>query len=178
VSWLTYLASYYFATGKEPQRLGSAHPSIVPYQAFRCKDKDLVLAVGNDHQWRNFCQATGQERLLADNRFLTNPARVKNRQILIPVLQRMFHRRNAKEWHRILVQAEVPAAPVFSIRDVVRDSQVRHRGMIMRPNGNIPSLGSPMRFYKTKPKKTTFAPQLGQHTTEILAELGYFPMKN
>jgi crotonobetainyl-CoA:carnitine CoA-transferase CaiB-like acyl-CoA transferase len=90
----------------------------------------------------------------------------------------VFRKRKAKEWQRILVQAKVPASPVFSIRDVVRDSHVRHRGMIMRPNGNIPSLGSPMRFYKTKPKKTTFAPQLGQHTTEILAELGYFPMKN
>src|SRR5438445_12226224 len=97
VSWLTYQASYYFANGKEPQRLGSAHPSIVPYQAFRSKDKDLVLAVGNDQQWKNFCHATGLERLLADRRFSTNPARVRNRQLLIPVLERMFRRRNTKE---------------------------------------------------------------------------------
>jgi formyl-CoA transferase/CoA:oxalate CoA-transferase len=171
VSWLTYLASYYFATGKEPQRLGSAHPSIVPYQAFRCKDKDLVLAIGNDHQWRDFCRATGLERLLADTRFSTNPSRVKNRRFLIPVLERMFLRRKAKEWQSVLVQAEVPAAPVFSIRDVVRDSHIRHRGMIMRPNGNVLSLGSPMRFYKTKPKKTTSAPRIGQHTREILDSL-------
>jgi formyl-CoA transferase/CoA:oxalate CoA-transferase len=169
VSWLTYQASYYFATGKEPQRLGSAHPSIVPYQAFRCKDKDLVLAIGNDQQWRNFCQATGQERLLGDNRFSTNPSRVKNRRLLIPVLQRMFHRRNAKEWHRILVQAKVPAAPVFSIRDVVRDSHIRHRRMIVRSDGDVPHLGSPMRFYKTTPKRALPAPLLGQHTKEILA---------
>jgi formyl-CoA transferase/CoA:oxalate CoA-transferase len=173
VSWLTYLASYYFATGKEPQRLGSAHPSIVPYQAFRCKDKDLVLAVGNDHQWRNFCQATGQERLLANNRFSTNPSRVKNRRVLIPVLQRMFRQRKAKEWQQILVQAKVPATPVLSIRDVVRDPQVRNRRMTIRSDGDVPRLGLPMRFYKTKPKKTTPAPQLGQHTTEILAELGH-----
>src|SRR5437879_6704317 len=77
VSWLTYLASYYFATGREPERLGSAHPSIVPYQAFRYKDKDIVLAVGNVHQAENFCHATGLERLFADRRFSTNPARVK-----------------------------------------------------------------------------------------------------
>src|SRR5207253_3415275 len=63
VSWLTYLASYYFATGKEPQRLGSVLPSIVPYEAFRCKDEDLVLAIGNDNQWTSFCQAAGLERL-------------------------------------------------------------------------------------------------------------------
>jgi len=171
VSWLTYLASYYFATGKEPQRLGSAHPSIVPYQAFRCKDKDLVVAIGNDNQWTNFCRATGQERLLWDNRFSTNPSRVRNRRFLIPVLERMFRWRKAKEWHRILVQAKVPAAPVFSIRDVARDPQVRNRRMIVRSKEDPPSLGSPMRFHKTKPKKTIPAPQLGQHTREILAGL-------
>jgi formyl-CoA transferase/CoA:oxalate CoA-transferase len=172
VSWLTYLASYYFATGKEPQRLGSAHPSIVPYQAFRCKDKDLILAIGNDHQWTNFCRATGQERLLMDKRFSTNPSRVRNRQVLIPVLERVFRKRKAKEWQRILVQAKIPASPVFSIRDVARDPHVRDRRMIVRSEGDVPRLGSPMRFYKTKTKRTGSAPQLGQHTTEILAELG------
>jgi formyl-CoA transferase/CoA:oxalate CoA-transferase len=173
VSWLTYLASYYFATGKEPQRLGSAHPSIVPYQAFRCKDKDLVLAIGNDHQWRNFCQATGQERLLSDNRFSTNPSRVRNRQLLIPILKRMFRRKKTKEWQRILAQAKVPATPVFSIRDLVPDPHVRNRRMIISSNGKVSRLASPMRFYKTKPKKTAPAPHLGQHTTKILTELGY-----
>jgi crotonobetainyl-CoA:carnitine CoA-transferase CaiB-like acyl-CoA transferase len=171
VSWLTYQASYYFATGKEPQRLGSAHPSIVPYQAFRCKDKDLVLAIGNDHQWANFCIGTGLEELLADRRFSTNPSRVKNRQFLIPVLKRMFRRRDAKEWQRILDQAKVPATSVLSIGDVVRDPHVRNRRVIVRSKGDVPRLGSPMRFYKTRPNKTTPAPRLGQHTTEILDSL-------
>ena len=177
VSWLTYLASYYFATGKEPQRLGSAHPSIVPYQAFRCKDKDLVVAIGNDNQWTNFCHATGQERLLSDRRFSTNPLRVKNRQLLIPVLERMFRRRKAKEWQRILVQAKVPATSVFSIREVVRDPHVRNRRMIIRSRSDVPRLGSPMRFYKTKPKRAGSAPRLGEHTTEILTEQGYSSKK-
>jgi crotonobetainyl-CoA:carnitine CoA-transferase CaiB-like acyl-CoA transferase len=170
VSWLTYLASYYFATGKEPQRLGSAHPSIVPYQAFRCKDKDLVLAIGNDRQWANFCHATGLERLLADNRFSTNPSRVKSRHFLVQVLSRMFRQRKANEWQKILDQANVPASPVFGIRDVTRDPQVRNR-RIIRSSGDAPRFGSPMRFYKTKPEKTMPAPRLGQHTKEILAEL-------
>jgi formyl-CoA transferase/CoA:oxalate CoA-transferase len=171
VSWLTYLASYHFATGKEPERLGSAHPSIVPYQAFRCKDKDLVLAVGNDRQWTNFCHATGLERLITDRRFSTNPARVKNRLLLIPVLQRVFRRRVAKEWQNILDQAEVPVAPVLGIRDVMHDPQVRIRKMIVGSNRDAQRLGSPMRFYKTKPSKTRFAPRLGQHTTEVLDSL-------
>src|SRR5467141_2656646 len=141
VSWLTYLASYYFATGKEPERLGSAHPSIVPYQAFRCKDSDLVLAIGNDHQWRNFCHATGLEGLIADRRFSTNPSRVKNRHLLIPVLQKTFLRRKVKDWHKILVQAKVPTTPVFSIRDVVRDPHVHNRRMIIRSDRNVPRLG-------------------------------------
>jgi len=173
VSWLTYLAGYYFATGKEPERLGSAHPSIVPYQAFRCKDRYLVLAIGNDRQWKNFCQATGQERLIADNRFSTNPLRVRNRRFLVPVLERMFHRKKANEWQKILDQANVPASLVSDIRDVVFDPQVRSRRMVVRSADRTLSLGSPMRFYKTKPKKTASAPRLGQDTKEILAELGY-----
>src|SRR5437867_2718781 len=109
VSWLTYLASYYFATCKEPERRGSAHPSIVPYQAFRCKDEDLVLAIGNDHQWKNFCHTTSLERLITDRRFSTNPARVRNRRLLIPALQQVFRRRKAQDWERVLVHAKVPA---------------------------------------------------------------------
>ncbi|TMI11430.1 CoA transferase [Candidatus Bathyarchaeota archaeon] len=171
VSWLTYLSSYYFATGKEPQRLGSAHPSIVPYQAFRCEDQDLVLATGNDNQWMNFCHATGQKRLLSDRRFSTNPLRVKNRQLLVPVLNRVFRKRKARDWQRILVQAHVPATLIFSIRDVARDPQVRKRRMIVGLKGEGLHLESPMRFYKTKTKKTAPAPQLGQHTREILAGL-------
>jgi formyl-CoA transferase/CoA:oxalate CoA-transferase len=175
VSWLTYLASYYFATGKEPQRLGSAHPSIVPYQAFRCKDKDIVLAIGNNQQWTNFCHATGLERLLAHQRFSTNPSRVKNRHLLIPILQKTLRQRKAKDWYRILNRANIPATTVFSIRDTVHDPHVLNRKMIEGPGSKDPRLGSPMKFSKTKPKQATPAPQLGQHTKEILAELGHSP---
>jgi crotonobetainyl-CoA:carnitine CoA-transferase CaiB-like acyl-CoA transferase len=173
VSWLTYLASYYFATGKEPERLGSAHPSIVPYQAFRCKDRDLVVAIGNDRQWENFCRATGLARLLANRRFSTNPSRVKNRKSLIPVLQQMFRRRRANEWQKILGLAKVPAAPVFGIQDVVRDPQVLDRKMILRSYSKVLGLGSPIRFQKTRPKRATSAPQLGQDTRNVLDELGH-----
>jgi len=85
----------------------------------------------------------------------------------------MFRRRKAEEWQRILVRAKVPSTPVFNIRDVVRDPHIRHRGIIVRSEGDVSHLGPPMRFYKTKLKKTTPAPRIGQDTKEILRELGY-----
>ena len=150
VSWLTYQASYYFATGKEPEKMGSAHPSIVPYQAFKCKDEYLVLAIGNDQQWKNFCKAVDHERLLVDRRFATNPLRVKNRNILIPILRRLFLKRKSRDWERILVQDKVPATLVLGIRDLIRDSQVKEGRMITRAKGREPRLASPMRFHEAK----------------------------
>jgi len=151
VSWLTYLAEYYFATGKEPARMGSAHPSIVPYQAFKCKDRYLVLAVGNDKQWTSFCKATGQEKLLASNRFITNKDRVKNRKHLIPVLQDLFRVKNAKDWEKLLVGARVPAAVVRGLPEVARDLQLRNRRMMLR--GSQLGLGTPMKFYRLGSKR-------------------------
>ena len=173
VSWLTYQASFYFATGKNPERMGSAHPSIVPYQAFKCKDQDLAVAITNNHQWANFCRATGLNGLFLDQRFATNPSRVRNRRFLIPVLERMFRRKKASFWLSVLDQASVPATPVRSIREVARDPHLGRRRMMIRSGGDVPRLGSPMRFYKTEPKKTTPAPRLGQNSTEILHERGY-----
>ena len=85
----------------------------------------------------------------------------------------MFRQKTAKDWQRILDQANVPAAPIFSIQDVIRDPQVHNRRMIIRARGDVPHLGSPMGFSRTKPEKTTPSPLLGQHTKKILAELGY-----
>src|SRR5712691_6744866 len=93
VSWLTYSAAFFFATGKQPERLGSAHPSIVPYQAFSCRDGSLVVAVGNDEQWKALCTVMGQGKFLGDKRFSTNPLRVRNRRMLVPPLSRMFRKR-------------------------------------------------------------------------------------
>src|SRR3990170_7192983 len=86
VSWLTYNATNYFAAGIQSPRMGSAHPSIVPYQAFRCRDRDLIVAVGNDQQWKAFCEAIGREDLAVDERFRTNPLRVCNRNVLVPLI--------------------------------------------------------------------------------------------
>src|SRR5256886_13598656 len=88
VSWLSYLATYYFATGKEPKRMGSAHPSIVPYQAFMCKDREIIIAIGNDQQFQRLCRSLGLDRLSEERRIRTHPSRVRNRQQLVPILLR------------------------------------------------------------------------------------------
>ena len=153
VSWLTYQASYYFATGKEPEKMGSAHPSIVPYQAFNCKDKYLVLAIGNDQQWKNFCKAMGLEGLHEDVRFSTNRLRVKNRRPLISVLSRTFKTRDAKDWERILVEAEVPAAIVLDAREAIRNQQIVARKMVNLSRRKAARLGSPMKFLQDKSRR-------------------------
>jgi len=173
VSWLTYNATYYFATGKQPPRMGSAHPSIVPYQAFKCKDTELVIAVGNDQQWKSLCGAVGLQSLLEDRRFVTNPLRVRNRTALIPILSKLFRKQRAAYWHRLFLQSRVPSTPVYNIGDVVRDAQVLRRGLIVHPKSKTPQLGTPLLLSGSKTRSYSKPPKLGEHTSLILRELGY-----
>jgi crotonobetainyl-CoA:carnitine CoA-transferase CaiB-like acyl-CoA transferase len=173
VSWLSYLATYYFATGKEPKRMGSAHPSIVPYQAFYCKDKELVIAVGNDSQWQSLCRTLGLEKLLDQKRFNTNPDRVRNRKKLVPLLSRRLRGRTAAYWSEALNKHGVPAAPVYKIADTVRDPQTKYRGLFKSVNSNIPQLGTPIRFAGVSKGSSNRPPTLGGDTGRVLQELGY-----
>ncbi len=145
VSWLTYQAEYFFATGKEPEKMGSAHPSIVPYQVFMCKDREIVLAIGNDRQWASFCRAAGLEKMIPDAKFSTNPARVKNRKVLVPILEKIFRQRTARQWERILVDSGVPVSAVFRIRDLAQDKHVMKRKLIVKSSSGR-SLATPFRF--------------------------------
>jgi crotonobetainyl-CoA:carnitine CoA-transferase CaiB-like acyl-CoA transferase len=172
VSWLTYNAASYFATGSQPERLGSAHPSIVPYQAFSCKDGSLVVAVGNDEQWKALCIAMGQNKLLGDNRFSTNPLRVRNRKMLVPLLSRMFRKRTVQQWVTVLRKHVVPCAQVYDVWRVVKDPQLRARKMIIRARNGLLQLGSPMKFSAPN-LPARLAPSLGQDSDLILGGLGY-----
>ncbi len=172
VSWLTYNATYYFATGKQQRRMGSAHPSIVPYQAFRCKDKDLIVAVGNDAQWNSFCKATRLERLREDRRFKTNPLRVRHRKILTQTLSKVFQREKAEHWYELLTKNGVPSAPVYGIRDVVNDPQIQHRRLVVKSR-HIPLVGSPFKFLSGAAPRPSESPRLGGNTEEVLKLLGY-----
>jgi len=179
VSWLTYMAANYFATGIAPKRMGSAHPNIVPYQCFKARDgKYLTVAVGNDRIWKNFCEALGLEDLIENPKFATNPDRVKNKDELIPLLERAFLNRTRDEWILILLKKGVPCGPIYAIDEVFRDPQVQHRKMLVEIEhpkiGKIKQIGIPMKFSETPGEIRTPPPILGQHTKEILKNLlGY-----
>ena len=173
ISWLSYLATYYFATGKEPKRMGSAHPSIVPYQAFNCKDRELIIAVGNDQQFQRLCRSLGLERLSKERRFSTNPQRVRNRQQLVSILSRRLKGQSAAYWNGLLNQNGVPSAPVYKIADVSRDPQVKHRGLFKKTRSGILEMTSPIRFLKREKRFSSPPSTLGQDTAQVLRELGY-----
>jgi len=172
VSWLTYNATYFFTTGKQPDRFGSAHPSIVPYQAFKCQDDYLIVAVGNDKQWQSLCKTLGLHRLSEDRRFSTNPMRVRNRNALVLTLSKMFRQQRVVYWHKLLTGHGIPSAPVYTIRSVTKDKQLLSRGLIQRDRGTL-RLASPLLFSARRPAAFLTAPELGEHTIPVLRKLGY-----
>ncbi len=176
ISLLTFQGQKYLSTGVVPKRLGNQHPSICPYETFQARDCYFNVAVGNDRIWSTFCTAISRADLAADPRFKTNPDRVQNHDLLFPVLSDLFRTRMAAEWIDILDRAGVPAAPILDIDQVFSHPQVLARGMrTLVPHKNIASLemaGSPVKLSDTPAQIRRGPPTLGEHTDEILAELG------
>lgn len=177
VAWMTYQAGHYFATGENPRRLGSAHPSLVPYQAFRTRDGHVNVAVGSEAIWARFVQAVGAPHLAADARFRTNADRVAHRDALIAQLEEIFVSRTTAEWARVLEAAGVPAGPIYLMADLFADPQVRHRGMVVEVEhpraGRIRQTGVPVKLSETPGRIAAPPPVLGQHTDAILRECGF-----
>ncbi|MDR7433850.1 MAG: CaiB/BaiF CoA-transferase family protein [Armatimonadota bacterium] len=177
VAWMTYQAGNYFATGKNPERLGSAHPSIVPYQAFQTKDGYLNVAVGSEAIWRRFCEALGLLHLAEDPRFVTNAQRVAHRRELISILEGVFLQRETREWLEILDAHGVPAGPIYQLSEVFTDPQVLHRGMVVEVDhpraGRIKVVGSPVKLSLASVPRYKAPPLLGEHTESILREFGW-----
>ncbi len=177
VSWLTYMAQQYFLTGEAPERMGSRHPNIMPYQAFPTKDGHVVVAAASDTFWRGVCKAIEREDMAELEDFATNEKRVINRMALEENLERSFRGRRTAEWIRRLRLEGVPCAPVHDLKEVFSDPQVIHRGMVREVRhpslGPIKQVGPPFRFASQTLGMLRAPPLKGEHTDELLLEAGY-----
>lgn len=176
VACLANQAMNYLATGSNPRRMGNAHPSIVPYQDFPTADGHMILAIGNDGQFARFCEVAGRPELAVDARFATNRARVENRAELIPLLNEITATRTTAEWIGQLEARAVPCGPINGLAEVFADPQVQARGLAVKmPHpeaGEVPLVASPIRLSKTPVEYRRAPPLVGEHTDEILADLG------
>ncbi|HTH74049.1 MAG TPA: CaiB/BaiF CoA-transferase family protein [Trinickia sp.] len=178
VAMLANVGSNYLASGKAPQRWGNAHQNIVPYQAFQTSDGWIIVAVGNDGQFRKFAEVGGRPELADDIRFSTNPERVRHRDILVPIVADMVKTRGKREWIEALEAAGVPCGPINDVGEVFADEQVCARGMrveVPHPSGaTAPLVRNPIRMSATPPEVRSAPPTLGEHTEAVLRDvLGY-----
>jgi crotonobetainyl-CoA:carnitine CoA-transferase CaiB-like acyl-CoA transferase len=174
VALLANQGANYLASGVAPQRIGNAHPNIVPYQTFRTRDGDVILAAGNDNLFRRFCNAAGCAELADDPRFSSNAVRVANRVVLGSLLADIFQQRSTTDWVAQLDAAGVPCGPINDIAQVFADPQVLARGMKIEIDHALgvkaPLVRNPMRFSATPLEFKVAPPTLGQHNDEILRE--------
>jgi crotonobetainyl-CoA:carnitine CoA-transferase CaiB-like acyl-CoA transferase len=167
----------YLLSGQAPRRQGTAHPNIVPYQAFRTSDGYLMLAVGNDRQFAAFAALAGRPELSDDPRYATNAARVAHRSTLVPLVAELIAARSTREWIERLAPAAVPCGPINDLADVFAEPQVRHRQMridLAHPlAGTVPQVRNPIRYSRTTLEYRLPPPLLGEHTRAVLTgELG------
>ncbi|HKU71653.1 MAG TPA: CaiB/BaiF CoA-transferase family protein [Burkholderiales bacterium] len=164
----------YLATGQAPGRIGNAHPNIVPYQPFKTKDGDVILACGNDNLFNKFCEVAGCQDLAKDPRYSTNAKRVENREDITARLAAIFEKRTTKDWCDALEAAGVANGPINNLKQVFEEPQVIARGMKIELDhavaGKIPLIASPMKFSGTPLEFKQPPPVLGQHTDEVLRE--------
>jgi len=178
VGLLNYHAEGFLLTGVVPQALGSSHPSVVPYRNFRCQDGQWVfVAAANDRLWQRLAPALGLAALTEDPRFKSNPERVKHRKDLEAALEAAIGRHDREALLAMLEKAGVPATPVNTVDQVMKDAQTAARSMIERAHhprlGDIPVIGTPVKFSRMRAGVRSAAPLHGQHTDEVLAEHGY-----
>lgn len=177
VSWLMNHNLNYLVSGTVPRRWGNAHPNLAPYQAFPTKDGNLILAIGNDGQFRKFCAIAGLD-IAGEARFVDNKSRLANRDALVEIIARAMKTRNTSEWMAALEKEGVPCGPINTIEQVFADPHVIHRGLRRdlphTSTGTVPQVANPIRFSRTPIAYRHGPPILGEHTESILAnDLGF-----
>jgi crotonobetainyl-CoA:carnitine CoA-transferase CaiB-like acyl-CoA transferase len=177
VAMLANLGANFLATGIAPARAGNAHQNIVPYQVFETSDGHMILAVGNDGQFAKFCDVAGRPELAADPRFARNADRVRHRAVLVPLLAEVIATRPRQHWLSALEAAKVPCGAINDLAEVFADPQVQSRGMtVPMPHPLADTLrvvASPIKLSATPVQYRRAPPLLGEHTDEVLAELGW-----
>ena len=174
IAVMANVSSAYLCSGEVPRRWGNASPIIVPYQTFPTSDGWMIVASGNDSQFRHFVNAGGEPQLADDARFFTNPDRVMHRKQLIPLLEAMTRKKTKGEWIALLEEANVPCGPINNFKEVFENEQVLARNIqidVPHPTvGNMKLVASPMRLSKTPTEVRMAPPTLGQHTDEVLKD--------
>ena len=175
LGWLANVASNFLISGDLPERYGNAHPNIVPYQVFAASNGWFALAVGNDRQFVRLCDVIGQPEWGSDERFATNAARVTHRDELIPLLKPIFTLRRVDEWLSMLETADIPCGPINTLDRVFAEPQVAAREMLVTMKhptiGELPQVGSSLKFSQTPVEYKIPPPRLGEHTDEILKDV-------
>lgn len=177
LSWLTTLVPASLVAGQTPSRIGNAHPMLVPYRLYQARDKAFMVGVGTDPLWRRFCTATGRPDLGEDPRFVSNADRVRNREQLEPVLDALFAGDDAAEWIKRLRVERIPCGAVNSLSEILSDPHLQDRNGIIEMEhptvGSLKMLSNPLHLSETPPVYQRHPPLLGEHSQEIMKELGY-----
>ncbi len=178
VAWLANRAGDWLIGGIEPQRLGNAHPSIVPYETFEAADGYINLAIGTDDQFARFCREAGRGDLADDPRYRTNRDRVVGRETLVAELQATISTRSVAEWEAALDRAAAPGGPVLTVPQVFDGPAAHMVETVEHPTaGPLKLVRSPMSIDGERPSARRYPPRLGEHTAEVLAEAGYSPQE-
>ncbi len=177
LGFMTYMAQSYWQTGANPRPMGTAHPSMVPYQAFDAADGAIMLGAGNDAQWQRFCAVAGLQDWVDHPDFATNALRVANHGKVVALLEPVMKRRTVAQWLACLEQASVPCSPIHTLGQALAHPQVQARAIMAETEhpvlGRVRNIGHPAQFRHQPRTASRPAPLLGEHTREILRELGY-----
>ena len=182
VAWLANQNMNFLVGGAVPQRMGTAHPNLVPYQAFQTSDGNLILAVGNDRQFAACAECVGQAELARNDKFATNDARIENRAALIDILRKCLLRHTTAHWLEVFAEAGIPAGPINDVGEVLTNEYAAERKLVRylenAAGDSVPTVSNPVSFADTPVDYASAPPLLGEHTDEVLLEwLGYSPDK-